>query len=89
MKQSVYCIFATHRNSEARCGSSVDFASVGDKLVDSLTNLSLIGSKKVDLALDAEFVASGDTGLSVLALTHKEWQLRVGTLHRLVVGADV
>ena len=76
-------------SSETRCGGFVDSVSVLDELSDSLSNLSLVGAEEVDLALDAELVACSDTWLSVLALTHEEGQLWVGTLHIFVVGADV
>ena len=68
-------------SSETRCSSFVDSFSVGNELVDSLSNLSLIGTEQIDLALDAELVACSDARLSVLALTNEEWQLWVGTLN--------
>ena len=76
-------------SSETRCGSFVDSVSVGHELVDSLSNLSLVGAEEIDLALDAELVACSDAWLSVLALAHEEGQLWVGTFDCLVVGADV
>ena len=63
-------------------------ACVCDKIVDGLSDFGLIGSKKVDFTLNAKVVASGHAGLSILALTDKEGEIRVGALHILVVIAD-
>ena len=74
--------------SEARRSSRVDLVGVVHKLFDGLADLSFVGTKKVDLAFDAEVVAGGDAGLGVLALTHEEGKLGVGVFDLLVVVPD-
>ena len=74
--------------SKASGSSAIDGIGVFDKLANSLTYLSFICSKKIDLSLNAKLVTSSDARLSVLTLAHEEWKLRVGSLHSLVIIAN-
>ena len=75
--------------SKACRSSIVDLISVLDKLADSLTYFSFICSEEVDLSLNTKLVASSDAWLSVLTFTHEEWKLRIGSLHGLVIIANI